>query len=136
VRRAPGARRSRRRWAIAGVGILALLSQGCARMTDGELQFVAYERSGGQVPTYRPSARIDTATLSANDRAALEKLVKSADVLHQPQAFAAPRIPDSFEYRLTVGYTNQTRTIVFHDQDGHPQSLDALVNWIKAHGQR
>ncbi len=104
-------------------------------MADSPLQYVAYERSGGQVPTYRPAARIEAAKLTAGERAELDKLLKSADLLRQPQSFAAPRIPDSFEYRLTVAYANETRTIVFHDQDGHPQSLDALVNWIKAHGQ-
>jgi hypothetical protein len=105
-------------------------------MADDPLQFVAYERSGGQVPTLKPSGRIEADKLTARDRAELEKLVKSADVLHQPTTAAASRIPDSFEYRLTVGYADQTRTIVFHDQDGHPQSLDTLVNWIKAHEQR
>jgi len=105
-------------------------------MADSPLQFVAYERSGGQVPTLKPSGRVEAAGLTSKDRAELEQLVKNADVMHQPETVAAARVPDSFEYRLTVGYADQTRTIVFHDQDGHPQSLDALVNWIKAHGQR
>jgi hypothetical protein len=103
-------------------------------MAESQLQFVELQRSGGQVATYRPSFRVDAATLSAGDRAELETLVRRADVLQQPEAFPAPRIPDAFEYRLTVAYANQRRTIVFHDQDGHPQPLDTLVNWIRAHG--
>ena len=131
----PGAAASRRRWAIAAVGVLVVMSTGCSAMADSPLQYVSYERSGGQVPTYRPSARIEAAKLTASERAQLETLVKGADVMRQPESFTAARIPDSFEYRLTVSYGNQTRTVTFHDQDGHPQSLDTLVNWIKSHEQ-
>jgi hypothetical protein len=112
------------------------MSLGCSGVADSGLQYVAYERSGGQVPTYRPSARIEAAKLSANDRAELERLLKNADVVGQPETFTGARVPDSFEYRLTVSYANRTRTLIFHDQDGHPASLDALVNWIREHAEK
>jgi hypothetical protein len=104
-------------------------------MDDSRLRYVAYERSGGQLPNYRPSARVEAAKLSKTEHAELEKLIRGADIMRQPEAFRGQPIPDSFEHKLTVAYGKRTRTVVFHDQDGHPASLDSLVNWIKSHGQ-
>jgi hypothetical protein len=101
-------------------------------MSDPDLIYVEWKRSGGQIPTLRPAVRLAAQDLSSAERAELERLIQSADLANQPARFPGKRAPDSFEHQLTVHSTNETRTLVFHDQDGHPQSVDALVAWIRS----
>ena len=113
--------------------ILSVLLLGCAPTSNTDLRSVELERSGGQTGAAARKARIDIDSLSTDDRIALEGLVMTADVLHQPEVFPAPGAANAAGYRLTVQYTNNKHVVVFHDQDDHPQSLDRLAVWIEAH---
>ena len=105
-------------------------------MAQENLLAVQLEREGGQVPTYRPKVRIDVKDLSAADRAELDRLLKDADFFHQPTCFSETGFPDAFKYTLTVETGEGSHTVVFHDQDGHPESIGALTTWIRAHKSR
>jgi hypothetical protein len=105
-------------------------------MTSTDIVSVEYERSGGQVPTYRPAARVESKDLTVDELQMLLGLLRQVDVYQQSQHFGGAAIPDSFEYRLTVRTNSGERTLTFRDQDGHPKSLDDLVEWIRAHAPR
>ena len=100
-------------------------------MAQNNLIAVDLQRSGGQVPTYRPSVRVDAKELSAEERADLERLLRKADFFQQPAQFPATAA-EVFEYRLTVQSTEQSHTVVFHDRDGHPEALDQIRDWLNA----
>jgi hypothetical protein len=104
-------------------------------MSDGSLQSLELKRSGGQLPTYAPSFKVDPNQLSEPDRRTLESLLAGIDLASLPERFPAKPIPDAFEYTLTVRRNNTTRTVVFHDMDGHPKALDELAAWIRTHGR-
>lgn len=105
-------------------------------MPDGPLKSVEIVRSGGHVPTYTPSYRVDTRDLPQQDRSALEALVAKLDLATLPDAFNGPSLPDAFTYTLTLTRGDTTRTISFNDMDNHPESLDELIEWVEAHGHR
>jgi hypothetical protein len=105
-------------------------------MDDGQVRSVELVRSGGQLPTYKPTYKLDAHDLTEADRKSLEALVAKLDLAKLPDRFTASPAPDAFEYVLTVRRDEATRTITFHDMDGHPQTLDELVSWIRAHGRR
>ena len=115
---------------IAGALIMAF---GVQLMAQDNLLAVQLERSGGQVPTYRPKFKVEVKNLNAADRAQLERLLKEADFFHQPKSFSETGLPDVFKYTLTVETQEGSYTVVFRDQDGHPESLDALAVWIRSH---
>jgi hypothetical protein len=73
---------------------------------------------------------------SAEDRKAIDRLLSKADFFHQPARFSGTGHPDVFEYRLTVQAAQESHTVVFHDEDGHPESLDALADWIRNYESR
>ena len=102
-------------------------------MAQDKWSFVELERSGGQVPTFRPKFRIEAKDLSEEERGSLDRLLKNSDFFNQPSRFSETGHPDTFEYRLTCDWDGQTHTVVLHDQDGHPATLDALVEWILDH---
>lgn len=126
-----GALPSQRRWLI--IGALLLLS--CTQsMPLSDPSYVELVRSGGQVPTYRPTARIDVDSLSEADRRTLEALARDARLDQQPAQLPKSAVPDVFSYRLTVKLPGQPeRTVTFHDQDGHPTTFDKLADWIRSH---
>jgi hypothetical protein len=95
--------------------------------------YVELERSGGHVPTFRPKFRLEVKALSVDERKKLDRLLKDADFFHQPARFSGTGHPDAFEYRLTVEGTEESHTVVYHDQDGHPESIDTLADWVRAH---
>jgi len=95
--------------------------------------YVELERSGGQLPTYRPTVRIDVDSLSEADRRKLDALIHGARLDQQPAQFSKSAVPDAFSYRLTVKLPGQPeRTVTFRDQDGHPASIDNLADWIRS----
>jgi hypothetical protein len=117
-------------WLPGCIMLLAIqLGPGCMAETD--LTYIELQRSGGQLATLRPTFRVTAKDLSPEDRQALDALIGKADVMHLPERFAGRSVPDAFEYRLSIVSPRQTRTIVFHDQDGHPEALDALAEWIR-----
>ena len=100
-------------------------------MSQTDVSSVSVERSGGQVPTYRPSFKVDVKSLSEQERKTLLRLLQDVD-FHRPAARSpGGAVPDSFEYTLSVEDASGAHTVVFRDQDGHPKSLDALVDWIR-----
>jgi hypothetical protein len=105
-------------------------------MPEGDLKSVELLRSGGPVPTYAPSFKVDVQQLSSGDQQALKSLVDNLDLSKLPDRMTSRGVPDAFEYTLIVKQDDTSRTIQFHDQDGHPQSLDALVSWLRARGNR
>ena len=106
-------------------------------MPAAEPSYVELERTGGQVPTYRPTVRVDVAALSAADRQKFDELTRNAPLAPPAAPASKAPIPDGFTYRLTVKLAGQPeRTLTFGDQDGHPASLDHLADWIRARGSR
>lgn len=103
-------------------------------MSDSTLKSVEIIRTGGQVPTYTPTHRVDTRDLPDQDRRTLEALITKLDLARLPDRFKGAPVPDAFNYELTVTAGGTTRTIEFHDGDGHPPSLDDLADWLKQHG--
>lgn len=99
----------------------------------GELS-IEVERSGGQLPLYRPRFKVEEKDLSGQERRMLAHLVEKADFFSQPGRFSLTGHPDAFEYRMTVIQSGKAHTVVFHDDDGHPESLDDLVDWLRARG--
>lgn len=95
--------------------------------------YIELERSGGHVPTFRPKFRVEIKDLSATECEQLDRLLRNVDFFHQPARFSGTGHPDAFEYRLTVAGGEGSHTVVFHDQDGHPEAIDALATWIRAH---
>jgi hypothetical protein len=118
---------------ITSVALLGLLLLGCTPPSRTDLRSVELERSGDQSSAAARKARIEIDSLSTDDRIALEGLVMTADVLHQPEIFSGSGPGNAAGYHLTVQYTNNKQVIVFHDHDDHPQSLDRLAVWIEAH---
>lgn len=102
-------------------------------MVQENWQYIELGRSGGQVPTFRPKYRLEIKDLSAEERQTLARLLKEADFFHQPDRFPGTGFPDTFEYRLTVQSAEASHTVVFHDQDGHPESLDTITDWVYSH---
>ena len=100
-------------------------------MTQENWLSIEFERSGGQVPTFRPRFRVEVKGLSVDDHKAIDRLLGKADFFSQPARFPGTGHPDAFEYRLTVQTAEESHTVVFHDEDGHPKSLDALADWIR-----
>jgi len=115
------------------VALLCLLMLGCDPTSNTELRSVELARTGAPAGTGSRSTRIETDSLSIDDRIALEGLVMAADLPNQPATFSAPGAGNSAGYRLTVRYANHQQVIVFHDRDDHPPSLDRLAMWIEAH---
>ena len=101
-----------------------------------ELTAVELERSGGPVPTLRPKLRIDLGNLSQNERAELERHIAASDFFRQPARIAGPVHPDAFEYRLTVHTQDGSHSVIYHDDDGHHESIDTMAEWIRAHQPR
>jgi hypothetical protein len=120
---------------IVGGLILGALIMICGvqLMAQENLLAVQLDRSGGQLPTYRPKFRIEVKNLSAADRAELERLLKEADFFQQPNRSSETGLPDAFKYTLTVETGEGSHTVVFRDQDGHAPALDALAAWLRAH---
>lgn len=113
---------------IVALGILVMVQESRGQK---ELVYIELERSGGQIPTYRPKFRVEVKDLSAEHRKALDRLLKDADFFHQPARFSGTGHPDAFEYRLNVQATDGSYVLIFHDQDGHPESIDALADWVR-----
>ncbi len=124
----------KRRLIIGGwISGFLIMAFGVQLMAQENLVSVKLEREGGHVPTYRPKVRIDIKELSAADRTELDRLLKDADFFHQPDRSSETGHPDAFKYTLTVETEEKSYTLVFRTQDGHPESLDALAAWIRAH---
>ena len=102
-------------------------------MDQPDVSTVSIERSGGQVPTYRPSFKVDVKNLSEQERKTLLRLLQEIDLKQQAARSPGRAVPDAFTYTLNVENASGTQKVVFSDQDGHPKSLDALLNWIKEH---
>ncbi|MDY7791648.1 protealysin inhibitor emfourin [Burkholderia ubonensis] len=104
-------------------------------MPTTEPSYVEVERSGGQIPTYRPKVRVDVDRLTADERQRLEELVANAHLEHQATGTVNLPFPDAFTYRLTVKMPGcPERTVAFADQDGHPAALDELADWVRSRG--
>jgi hypothetical protein len=112
------------------------LNEGDQHMVKPDWLYIELERSGGQVPTFRPRFRIDIKGVSEEDLKTVDHLLSKVDLFHQPDRFPRTGHPDTFEYHLTIGSAEESHTIVFHDEDGHPKSLDALVDWIRDYQSR
>ena len=115
---------------VVALGIVGMVQESQGKHT---LIYVELERSGGQVPTYRPKFRVDVKGLSVEHRRVLDRLLKDADFFHQPTRFSGTGHPDVFEYRLHVQASDGSHVLIFHDQDGHPESIDKLAEWIRTH---
>ena len=100
-------------------------------MAQHDWLYIELERSGGQVPTFRPRFTVEVKSLNPEDRKAIDRLLSNADFFRQPARFSGTGHPDAFEYRLTVQATEGSYTVIFHDGDGHPESLDALAEWVR-----
>jgi hypothetical protein len=106
-----------------------------AQSREQHQEFIAVEleRSGGQVPTFRPKFRIEVGNLSRNERDELERLITKSDFFQQAPQTAGTVHPDAFEYRLTVHTKDGSHTVTYHDDDGHPESIDRMADWIRSH---
>jgi hypothetical protein len=118
---------------ILFAALLGVLLLGCTPPSNTDLRSVELERVGGRTGAPARKSRIEIDSLSTDDRIAIEGLVMTADVPHQPQSFSGASASDPSRYQLTVQYTDHKQVIVFHDHDDHPQSLDRLAVWIEAH---
>src|SRR5215831_19115367 len=96
-----------------------------------EIIAIELERSGGQVPTLRPKFKIDVGKLSQNQRDELEDLITKTDFFRQPARTTGTVHPDAFEYRLTVQTKDGSHSVIYHDDDGHPDSIDSMADWIR-----
>lgn len=120
-----------------GVLVIALAMSvslmGQREQEQPELLAVELDRSGGHVPTYQPHFRLDVGKLAPSERRELQRLVRESDFFAHPANIAGTAHPDSFEYHLTVQTKDGRHTVTYHDDDGHPESLDAVADWIRAH---
>jgi len=101
-------------------------------MGKEELLQVELERSGGQLGLPRMFS-IDVKSLTAENRAVLEQMIVKTDFFNLSGSYSKTGKPDTFEYRLTILSSKRKHSIIFHDQDGHPQALDDLDEWIRSH---
>jgi hypothetical protein len=115
------------------IALLSVFLLGCTPPSNTDLRSVELERAGARTGAAAQKSRVEIDSLSTDDRIALEGLVMTADVLHQPEIFSGAPAADPSRYQLTVQYTGRKQVIVFHDHDDHPQSLDRLTVWIEAH---
>jgi hypothetical protein len=119
--------------ALVMAGAIGSLFMAQSKEQHQEVIAVELERSGGQVPTFRPTVRIDLRNLSQNERDEFERHIKQSDFFRQPARIAGPIHPDAFEYRLTVHTTNSSHSVTYHDDDGHHESIDTMADWIRTH---
>jgi len=105
-----------------------------AQSREQHQEFIAVEleRSGGQVPTFRPKFRVDIGNLRQNEREEFGRLVKQSEFFKQPDRIIGTVHPDAFEYRLTVQTKDGSHSVTYHDDDGHPDSIDTMADWIRA----
>jgi hypothetical protein len=105
-------------------------------MAQESLLRVELERSGGHVPTFRPKYVVAVAALTAAERAQLAGLIEGAGFFRLPARFSKTAHPDAFEYRLAIQDASASHAVIYHDGDGHPESLDDLADWIIDHQSR
>ena len=133
-------RRQVQRLLIPGALVMAVaigsLFMAHSNVQHQELIAVELERSGGQVPTLRPKCKIDLGSVSRNERAELERHIAASDFFRQPARIPGPVHPDAFEYRLTVHTKDGSHSVIYHDDDGHHESIDTMADWIRAHQPR
>jgi hypothetical protein len=87
------------------------------------------ERTGG-FAGMRLTKVIDTATLPAEEKNQLRRLVDAADFFHLPATLISnsPQ-PDRFQYRLTVEENTQQHTVVVSEQ-AVPGTLRPLIECL------
>ena len=105
---------------------------GRERMEKEDLIQVELERSGGLIGIPR-MFRIEVKNLNSKEQTALGRLIENADFFNLPESYSKTGRPDAFEYRLRIQGAKRDHTVVFHDQDGHPEILDELEAWVRDH---
>ncbi len=87
------------------------------------------ERTGG-FAGMRLTKVVDTATLPAEEKNQLRRLVDAADFLRLPTTLmsTSPQ-PDRFQYRLTLEEDAQQHTVVVSEQ-AVPGTLRPLIEWL------
>jgi hypothetical protein len=94
---------------------------------------VELERSGGQLPTFKPKYVVATDSLSSEECHELKRLIEKTNFFRQPKQFSETGLPDAFKYKLTVQEGGQRHSVIFHDEDGHPEQIDAIADWVRSH---
>lgn len=103
------------------------------QQTESPAVHLQLERSGGQLPTFRPRVEVALGALPQADREQAQAL---ANAVRAPVRSRGARHPDAFTYRITVTRADgSTQVLEFGDADGHDASLDALAEWIRAHSR-
>ncbi|MEY5100143.1 MAG: hypothetical protein RJA36_2862 [Pseudomonadota bacterium] len=80
---------------------------------------------------YRPRYRVETKHLNPQEQKLLQQIFDRSDFFNLPDRFSLTGYPDTFEYRMTVNQDGKEHTVIFHDDDGHPESLDELMDWLR-----
>jgi hypothetical protein len=116
---------------LAGAVGAGLFPGACAmpQQTEPPAVRLLLERSGGQLPTFRPRVEVPLAALPPALQGEAQALIGAA----QAHATRGARHPDAFTYRITVTRADgSSRVLEFGDADGHDAALDALADWIRA----
>jgi hypothetical protein len=98
-------------------------------MGNEEWVRIELERSGGLLGAPRTFA-VDVNKLGAQDATEIARLAERVLFFDLPGEYPHSGLPDAFEYRFTITSAAQAHTVVFHDQDGHPDILDEIVDWV------
>lgn len=103
---------------------------------DGIL--VTLESSGGIAgPMRRPTARLGSAGLSADDSAELERLIDASRFFDLPANFPTDaKARDPMTYSLTIERNGRRHTVTWSDGSGHPHELAELASWVQRHRLR
>jgi hypothetical protein len=96
---------------------------------------VTIQQSGGFVGIAQPPLTIDTAQLRPEDRASVERLIKSVDFFRLPAtAGQAPPVGDLPEHSIEVQTGTETHSV--RVRQGASQKLDELVHVVRLASNR
>lgn len=91
---------------------------------------IRLERTGGFAGMTR-TTEIDTAALSEDDRALVDRLVREADFYALPaqMLLADAASADQFHFRITIATAERTHTVEATGSAA-PASLEPLLEWL------
>jgi len=111
-------------------GLVQCESRPTSAKIEGKTMQVTVKRTGGFIGIPL-SKTIDSATLSQQEAAQLQKMMTTADFFKLPSTIPSTPQPDRFQYQITIDQEGKQHTVTV-SETAVSANLKPLLNWLMA----